>query len=105
MGIRTGKEPSVNDSFLWRICHALDETPRMLAKNVGVEYEDIHPLLEGASASLIEIDRSDTWFKISEYVARKTGLLMAVRSELDRKLQSDRAKRASRLERFKGYHE
>lgn len=105
MGIRTGKEPGADDSFLWRICHALDEPPRMLAKNAGVEYRDLHPLLEGQRGMLAELDRDEAWIKISEYVARKTGLLLAVREELNRKLQADRTKRATKLERFKKYHD
>ena len=101
MGLRTNKDPDVNDSFLWRICHALDEPPRMLAKNIGVEYKDLLPLLDGQRSMLAEIDRDEVWFKISEYVAMKMGMLMAIRTELDRALQRDRSKRATRLERFK----
>lgn len=105
MGLRTGRGPKVSDSFLWRICHALDEPPRMLAKNIGVDYKDLHPLLEGQRGELAELDRDEVWWKISEYVSQKTGLLLAVREELNRKLQADRVKRVSRIERFKSYHD
>jgi hypothetical protein len=73
----------------------------MLAKNIGVEYKDLLPLLDGQRSMLAEIDRDEVWFKISEYVAMKMGMLMAIRTELDRALQRDRSKRATRLERFK----
>lgn len=104
MGLRTGKGPTVSDSFLWRICHALDEPPRMLAKNAGVEYKDLLPLLDGQRGMLVELDRDEVWWKISEYVSRKTGMLLAIREELNRKLQADRTKRVTRLKRFRDYH-
>lgn len=105
MGLRTRKDPDVNDSFLWRICHALDEPPRMLAKNIGVEYKELLPLLQGQRGALAEVDRDEVWWKISEYVSRKTGMLLAIREELNRALQADRVKRVSRIQRFKKLHE
>lgn len=101
MGIRTRKDPEVTDSFLWRICHALDEPPRMLAKNAGVDYKDLEPLLVGNRARLAEVDRDATWWAISEYVTKKLGLLMGVKEELNRALQSERVKRATKIERYK----
>lgn len=101
MNGRTLKDPEVNDSFLWRICHALDEPPRLLAKNIGVDYKELHPLLDGQRSMMVEMDRDEVWFKISEHVARRLGALMAIRMELDRALQADRVKRVSRNERFK----
>lgn len=104
MGLRTGRGPTASDSFLWRICHALDEPPRMLAKNIGVDYKDLLPLLDGQRGALAELDRDEVWFKINEYVSKKTGLLLAIREELNRKLQADRTKRTTRLTRFRDYH-
>lgn len=98
MGARTGKEPSVEDSFLWRICHALDETPRVLARNIGVPYKDLEPLLKGPR---VDIDRDEVWWLIDEHVARKLGALLAIRQEMNRALQDDRVRRAARMERFK----
>ena len=105
MGRRTGKAPEVNDSFLWRICHALDEPPRLLASNIGVAYKELLPLLDGQRGELCELDRDEVWMKLSRYVAQKQGAIMAVREELNRKLQSERTRRASRLERFKKHHD
>lgn len=101
MGLRTLKAPDVTDSFLWRICHALDEPPRMLAKNAGVEYKDLEPLLQGNRARLAEIDRDHVWWAVSEYVTYKLGMLMGIKEELNRALQAERVKRATKLERYK----
>lgn len=104
MGRRTGKEPDSSDTFLMRICHALDETPQELAKSIGVKYKaDIFPLL-GPRNTVAEMERDDTWFLISEYVAKKMGYLMAVRMELDKALQQDRARRAVQVNRLRNYH-
>jgi len=101
MGLRTRKQPGVTDSFLWRICHALDEPPRMLAKNAGVEYKDLEPLLHGQRSLLAEIDRDHVWWAVSEYVNMKLGLLLGIKQELNTALQKERVKRAAKLERFK----
>lgn len=93
---RTVSPPSVADTFLMRICKALDEPPRMLAANIGVDYDELAPLLRPRN-ELIEMDRDEVWFKISEYADKRLGEIMAVRFELNKALQSDRTKRAARL--------
>lgn len=93
---RTVTPPTVNDTFLWRICKALDEPPRMLASNIGVPYEELAPLLEERH-KLVEIDRDEVWWKIGEYTDRRLGELMAVKAELNAALQRDRRKRAVRI--------
>jgi len=106
MGRRTGKRPTADDSFLWRICHALDESPRGLAKSCGLDYEhDVAPLLNGQKDMLADIDRDETWWAISEYVSRRLGDLFAVKADLNRALQKDRGKRILRQERFRRFHE
>lgn len=100
MGNRTGKEPSAEDTFLWRILHALDEHPYELAKNIGVRHKDIKAML-GDRQTLADIDRDETWWLISEYVNRKLGSLLAVKAELNKALQSDRARRALRVNAVK----
>lgn len=99
MGHRTGKEPNGKDTFLWRICHALDEPPRMLAKSIELPYTEIEPLLDHRH-NLIEIDRDDTWDAISRHVDKRIATLLAVKAELNRALQSDRTKRLQRIETF-----
>lgn len=93
---RTRRNPSAEDSFLARICHALDVPPRMLAARIGVPYAEIEPLL-GHRHMLAEIDRDETWWLIAEHVNTRIGELMAIRHELDKALQRDRAARAVRV--------
>lgn len=93
---RTGSLPTSSDSFLWRVCKALDEPPRMLAANIGVPYEELEPLLYDRH-KLAELDRDEVWWKIAEYADKRMGLIMAIRVELNKALQRDRAKRAVRV--------
>lgn len=93
---RTVSPPSLNDTFLWRICKALDEPPRMLALNIGVSYDELAPLLDERH-KLAEIDRDETWWLIYEYANKRLGEIMAIKAEMDAALQRDRSKRAARL--------
>lgn len=93
---RTVSPPGVKDTFLWRICKALDEPPRMLALNIGVPYEELAPLLDDRH-KLAEIDRDEVWWKIGEYADRRLGEIMAIRAEMNAALQRDRSKRAIRI--------
>jgi hypothetical protein len=102
---RTHKNPSVDDSFLWRICHALDEPPPILAKNIGVPYADLKPLLDGQRFMLAEIDREQIWWLIMEHVSKRLGSIMAVRSELDRALQKDRMQRVQRVKKIRAKYD
>lgn len=103
MGGRTGKDPTASDTFLWRICHALDEPPRMLAQNLGIPYAEVEPLLDERH-HLVEIDRDEVWWKILEYTSKRLGHLIAIRTELNRALQRDRKKRLLRADRFEKLH-
>lgn len=103
MAGRTGRGPKQSDTFLWRICHALDEPPRMLAHNLGLPYGEIEPLLD-ERYKLIEVDRDETWWRINEYVDKRLGEIMAIKTELNRALQRDRKKRVLRQERFERIH-
>lgn len=100
MARRTHTRPQVEDTFLWRICKALDEPPRMLASNIGVPYAELAPLLD-ARHKLAEIDRDETWWLIGEYADRRLGEIMAIRQELNKALQRDRSKRAVRVAAYR----
>lgn len=93
---RTVSPPSVSDTFLRRICKALDEPPRMLALNIKVDYSELALLLSDRHR-LAEIDRDEVWWKIYEYAGERQGEIMAVRAELSAALQRDRRKRAARI--------
>lgn len=105
MGLRTGKQPEVGDSFLWRICHAIDEPPRLLARNIGVPFKELEPLLHHMAGMLVEMDRDEVWWKIDEYVSRKLGMILAIKYEMNKALQRDRKKRVQRQERFRKFHD
>lgn len=77
----------------------------MLAKNIGVDYAELEPLLHGLASTLVDIDRDDVWIKIDEYVARKLGMLLAIKYEMNKALQSDKEKRAQRMQRFRRFHD
>lgn len=94
--IRRLPPPETADSFLWRICKALDEPPRMLAHNIGVPYHQLAPLLSDRF-HLAEIDRDEVWWKVAAYVDERMGILMAIRHEMTRALNTDRSKRAARI--------
>lgn len=104
MGNRTGKDPEVTDSFLWRICHALDEPPRALAKSIGVKYKELEPLLDDRYV-IAEIDRDEVWWRVMEYANKRLGHILAIKSELNKALQRDRKKRLLRQDRFRRLHE
>lgn len=90
--------PKVSDPFLLRVCKALGMKPTELAEAIGVPYADIHKMLAPRHI-VVEIDRDETWWKISEIIDLRIGLLMAARHELQKALQQDRAKRSLRVER------
>ena len=46
-GRRTGAPPVATDSLMWRICKALDEHPRTLARKIGVPYSVMKALADG----------------------------------------------------------
>lgn len=89
-------KPSTEETFLQRICTAIELTPRELAKRIGVKYTEIEPLLSPRHL-LAEIDRDDTWWKIAELVNARVGTLLAVKAEMNKALQRDRTKRAARM--------
>lgn len=95
------KKPEANDPFIWRICYALELHPTELAERLGVNYaKEIKPLLRNTSGQ-IGFEYDELWLKIQDLVSEKIGYCMAVRSEIDRAVQKERAKRIQRYEQFK----
>jgi hypothetical protein len=90
------RTPHPDDTFLMRICYALDVPPRMLANDIGVAYSEVLPLLDPLG-QLVEQDRDETWYKIKQYVDMRYAELMAIRKELEMALQKDLTKRAARI--------
>ena len=96
MRVRRLPLPSGDDTFLWRICKALDEPPRMLAHNIGVPYEELAPLLR-PMRDVAGLNDDEIWWRISNYVAEKLGLLMAIQSEMQKQLDRERMQRVLRM--------
>jgi hypothetical protein len=95
------KKPEASDPFIWRVCYALELHPTELAERLGVNYKkEIKPLLN-ATGGQIGFEYDDLWIKIQELVSEKMGYCMAVRGEIDKALQKERAKRIQRYEQFK----
>lgn len=92
---KTVSPPQVADTFLWRVCKALDEPPRMLAANLGVPYAEVAPLLL-PRPGLVETYNDEVWWKLSEYVDRRLGEIMAARNELQKAVEKDRQARVVR---------
>lgn len=95
MGKRTGVEPDGTQTLVVRICHALDLTPRELAKSVGISYAELKPLL-GLRQQELDMLGGDTWWLISEFIDKQLAMLMAARLDLSRALQKDRTQRVLR---------
>lgn len=100
-GKRRGRTrtPHPDDTFLQKICYALDVTPRMLASDIDVPYAELEPLLDKRHL-LAEIDRGELWWKIKHHVDSRLAEMMAVRSELNVAMQQHRAARILQNERF-----
>lgn len=96
---KTPNNPALNVGFLNRICDAIGLTPSALAVAAGVNIADVELLL-GPRYLVTEIDLDDTWWAILAYVEKRTALMLAVRQDLSKALQSDRARRAARMARF-----
>lgn len=105
MGRKTSKTPSADDSFLWRICHALDEHPSTLAENIGVPYKELKPLLNKTKSRIADPDYEEVWWKLNEYVSKRIGSLMATKYELNKMLQDARVRKVKQHQRQKAYHE
>ncbi len=101
MGYYTGKEPSVDQSFIERVANALDLDPFALAKVTGVDYADIEAIWPKSRGETVALDSDIMWTQIAEYVDKRIGQLVAVREEFNRKLLADRAKRAVQHARVK----
>lgn len=96
MGRRTGQEPVAEHTLVERVCHALDFTLPELAASSGIPYDELAPLVI-RHFEVAELDRSDTWWTISEYVDRRLAMCLALKAELTKITERDRSKRALRL--------
>lgn len=100
MGINSEGEPSSDDGFLMRICHGLDLKPWQLARVIGIPYKELKPLLDDRRWQLAEMTKDDMLWAIMDYTTKRLGEVMAIRRELNVKLQRDRVRQAAHLARF-----
>lgn len=78
-----------------RILDTLDWLPMEASERLGVPVSDIIALMKGTCKQLVPLDQDEVWVKLADHVDRRIGALLAVRSELQRKLNVDRAERAA----------
>lgn len=96
MGFRTGREPAIEQTFLERICNALDYTSYDLAKQIGVPHEELEPLLVPLHRQG-DINKDDVWWIIATLVDKRLGQHLAIKSELNKALAKQRVAQAERL--------
>jgi hypothetical protein len=90
---------------MMRVCIALDFTPKQLARNAGVPFKELKPLLNLPANTMPDPQYDEVWWAVSEYVAKHIGLLMAVRAEMNKLMQKSRAKKIARAEQFRSTHD
>lgn len=85
--------------LLDRVCFGVGMTPKQLAKALNLSYrKDVKPLVGVPSAKVADADLDELWHALLRLVNERFGLLMAVREEVNMKLQSDRKLRLVRRE-------
>lgn len=62
-----------------------------------MKYKDFMELVEMDRHENLDLDRNELGWELMKFVAEELGYLHAVRIELDKKLQKDRAARALRI--------
>lgn len=87
MGRRTGDTPQAGQDMKTRLSHALDMTPRELARTFHVPL----PALDNADLG------HPIWEKIKIGLDEKLAMLLAVKQDLDDKRQRYAGQRATRL--------
>ncbi len=101
MGYRTGVEPTAEQTFLERICNALDYTPHEIAKQIGVPYRELEPLL-APLRTVADINKDEVWWLISTLTDRRIAAHLAVKHELNVALDKQRKAQALRIAELKG---
>lgn len=84
-----------------RICMALDTTAFSLAKTLGVPAKDVSELLNISANQLVDVDRSIVLTSIAHHVDVRIGSLLAIRDELQAKMNEDIKRRIAQRERFR----
>ncbi len=94
---------SADDPFILRIVKALDIDFPRLAEICEISYHDIEELLDAKRTKVSKFDTDPMWNKLDDYVRLRLALTMAVKQDLDAKMQDDRSRRVAQRLREK-YH-
>lgn len=86
---------AVEDSFVMRIVKALDISFERLAEICEISYEDLLELVASKRTELSQFDVDPIWNRLHDYVLTRLGNTMAVKVELDAKMQKDRERRVA----------
>lgn len=96
MGRRTGQEPGPEHTMIERLCHSTDLTLRELAKSSGIPLKTLE-MVNDPRMFMLEWQKDDTWWLIKDHIDRQLGMLMAFNADLNRQLQRDRTRQATRI--------
>lgn len=91
---------SSESGLVGRICLALDMTAYSLAKTLGVPARDVLELLNIPANQLVDVDRSIILTSMASYVDDRIGALLAIRDELQAKMNEDIKRRIVQRGRF-----
>ena len=92
---------SSEKGLIGRVCLALDTTAFSLAKTLGVPAKDVLELLDIPAAQLVDVDRSIMLTSLAHHVDVRIGSLLAIRDELQAKMNEDIKRRIAQRERFR----
>lgn len=79
-----------------RLYHGLDLSMRELAKSSGIPLKDLETLNDPRMFAL-EWQKDDTWWQLKAHIDKQLGMLMALNVDLNRQLQRDRTRQATRI--------
>lgn len=93
--------PRGNAPTAWRIAGALGTTPRELAVQIDIPFEEIDEMFKGTSGTSAIAAGHPAWFALGKLVDEQIGLLMGVRAEIEGKRELDAKRLRERMERSK----
>ena len=93
---QTGLRMEDVNSLVTRIAYALDVPVPILARQLDVSLAELEEL-EQLTLREQDPEHDDLWWRITELIDIRLGLIMAAKSELNRLLTGKRAERAVRI--------
>ena len=93
--------PPGNGPTAWRIAGALGTTPRELAVQLDIPFDEIDEMFKGTSGTSAIAAGHPAWLALGKLVDEQIGLLMGVRAEIEGKRELDAKRLRERMERSK----